>query len=114
MICSYKIITLSKSAWVELVSLKDDCSWRIEIITVVKEIDSPFVLKEEQRTAINAFVDRKDVFAVLPTGFGKSLYYQLALMVTNGSFPLRGMVRYGSGRVRHDQACVSTANSTLT
>jgi len=30
MICSYVIIKLSKSASVELVSLKDDCRWRIE------------------------------------------------------------------------------------
>jgi len=42
------------------------------IASVVKEIDSPFILKDEQRTAIKAFVDWKDVFAVLPTGFGKS------------------------------------------
>ena len=41
-------------------------------------IDSAFMLKEEQRNAIKAFDDRKDVFAVLPTGFGKSLIYQLA------------------------------------
>src|SRR4029434_10387851 len=41
-------------------------------------IDSAFILKEEQRNAIKAFVDRKDVFSVLPTGSGKSLIYQLA------------------------------------
>ncbi len=38
-------------------------------------------LKEEQRTALKAFLDRKDVFALLPTGFGKSLIYQLAPQV---------------------------------
>ncbi|KAG1929744.1 microphthalmia-associated transcription factor [Pimephales promelas] len=41
------------------------------IASVVKEIDSEFILKDEQRTAIKTFVDRKDVFAVLPTGFCK-------------------------------------------
>ena len=51
------------------------------ITSVIKEIDSAFILKDEQRTAIKAFVDRKDVFAVLPTGFGKSLIYQLTPMV---------------------------------
>ena len=40
--------------------------------------DSTFILKEQQRNAIKAFVDRKD--AVLPTGSGKSLMYQLALV----------------------------------
>ena len=39
---------------------------------VLEDIDSAFILKEEQRNVIKAYVDRKDVFAVLPTGFGKS------------------------------------------
>ncbi|ROK23451.1 ATP-dependent DNA helicase Q-like 3 [Anabarilius grahami] len=51
------------------------------IASVIEDIDSAFILKEEQRTAIKAFVDGKDVFAVLPTGFGKSLIYRLAPMV---------------------------------
>ena len=46
------------------------------ITSVIKDIDSALILKDEQRTAIKAFVDGKDVFAVLPTGFGKSLIYQ--------------------------------------
>ena len=53
--------------------------WRFE--SVLEDIDSTFILKEEQRNVIKAFVDRKDVFAVLPTGSGKSLMYQLGQMV---------------------------------
>ena len=53
--------------------------WKFE--SVLEDIDSTFILKEEQRNAIKAFVNRKDVFAVLPTGSGKSLMYQLAQMV---------------------------------
>ena len=34
-----------------------------------------YVLKEEQKTVITSFVEGRDVFAVLPTGFGKSLCY---------------------------------------
>ena len=34
-----------------------------------------YVLKEEQRKVINAFVRGNNVFAVLPTGYGKSLCY---------------------------------------
>ena len=48
--------------------------------SVLEGIDSTFILIEEQRNVIKAFVDRKDVFAVLPTRFGKSLIYQLALV----------------------------------
>ncbi|CAB1431581.1 unnamed protein product [Pleuronectes platessa] len=51
------------------------------IESVLEDIDSAFILKEEQRNAIQTFVDRKYTFAVLTTGFGKSLIYQLAPMV---------------------------------
>jgi len=37
---------------------------------VIEDVDRAFISKELQRTAIKAFVDRKDVFAILPTGFG--------------------------------------------
>ena len=30
-------------------------------------------LKPQQMMAINAFIDRRDVFVVLPTGFGKTV-----------------------------------------
>ena len=35
-----------------------------------------FILKKEQRLAITSLLERRDVLAVLPTGFGKSLIYQ--------------------------------------
>src|SRR4029434_2917771 len=53
----------------------------VDFECVLEDIDSAFILKEEQRNEMKAFVDRKDVFAVLPTGSGKSLIYQLAQMV---------------------------------
>ncbi len=34
-------------------------------------------LKREQKSCIRKLVERNDVFAVLPTGFGKSLIYQI-------------------------------------
>ena len=45
-----------------------------------RQLSSAFILKEEQRNVIKAFINRKDVFALLPTGSGKSLIYQLALV----------------------------------
>src|SRR4029434_1625243 len=74
-----------KSAWVEFVFNKNCCRWRAEMCrfkSVLEDIDSPM----EQRNAIMAFVDRKYVFAVLPTGFGKSLIYQLAPWSTLWSY----------------------------
>src|SRR4029434_2109464 len=67
---------------VEFVFNKHGCRWRAEMCSAIKSVleDSAFILKEEQRNAIKAFVDRKYVFAVLPTGFDKSLIFQLALV----------------------------------
>ena len=45
------------------------------------EFKGKFSLKIEQRAALEAFVAGKGVFAMLPTGFGKSLIYQLAPLV---------------------------------
>ena len=43
---------------------------------VCKERLSGLILKPEQKEAITSLLNGKDVFAVLPTGFGKSLIYQ--------------------------------------
>ena len=40
-----------------------------------------FYLKEDQKTALESFYCKKSVLAVLPTGYGKSLIYQLAPLV---------------------------------
>ena len=47
----------------------------------MNELDLAFSLKEEQKTALESFLCKKGVFAVLPTGYGKSLIYQLAPLV---------------------------------
>ena len=57
---------------------------------VLNEFNGKFSLKMEQRTALESFIERKDVFALLPTGFGKSLIYQLAPLVAKSN--VRGRV----------------------
>ena len=51
------------------------------IEAVLNDLENISFLKDEQSVALKAFVEKKDVFAVLPTGFGKSLIYQLAPLV---------------------------------
>ena len=43
-------------------------------------IDLGFVLKSEQKEAAGSLLEGKDVFRVLPTGFGNSLIYQLFVL----------------------------------
>ena len=40
-----------------------------------------YTLKPEQRSIVSSFVRGEDVFAVLPTGFGKSLCYECLPLV---------------------------------
>ena len=48
---------------------------------ITKDLKLNFSLKKEQITALKSFILKRDVFGVLPTGYGKSLIYQLAPLV---------------------------------
>ena len=56
---------------------------------VLSEIKGISELKKEQEYALLEFLYGKDVLAVLPTGYGKSLIYQLAPLVTKKLSPTR-------------------------
>ena len=47
-----------------------------EVLRICKGKLSGLILKPEQKEAITSLLNGKDVFSVLPTGFGKSLIYQ--------------------------------------
>ncbi|KAI8487974.1 hypothetical protein Bbelb_344220 [Branchiostoma belcheri] len=51
------------------------------IASVLQELDGITSLKPEQVDALKSFVCGRDVLALLPTGFGKSLIYQIAPLV---------------------------------
>jgi superfamily II DNA helicase RecQ len=57
----------------------------IEIKNVLDELSRKLnfclKLKDGQSKALNSILDGNDVFAVLPTGYGKSLIFQLSVLV---------------------------------
>ena len=56
-------------------------SVELAIQTVVNNTPGLISLKPEQQQALSSFLQGRDVFGYLPTGFGKSLIYQLAPLV---------------------------------
>ena len=62
------------------------------VVGSLPEIDQ---LKPEQERALQSFVGGRDVVALLPTGFGKSLIFQLAPLAVKEPVP--------SHDIRHDQ-----------
>ena len=61
----------------------DDAFERLlqESLHSLEEMGLKFKLKAEQRIAIRQLLKRQDLLAVLPTGFGKSLIFQLLMLV---------------------------------
>lgn len=53
------------------------------ISNVLRKYGFDFELKEEQRTVVFDILEKKDVFALLPTGFGKSMTYTLVPLVAD-------------------------------
>ena len=51
-----------------------------------------FTLKPEQEVAVRALLDGKDVLAVLPTGYGKSMIYQM--FVRAKDYQMNGKKRF--------------------
>ena len=52
-----------------------------EILLELEDKGRKITLKDEQRKAVKQLYGKKDLVAVLPTGFGKSLTFQLLAVV---------------------------------
>ena len=51
------------------------------ISDAVSQLSKPLLLKTEQELAVKSLLEERDVLAVLPTGFGKSLVFQVFVKV---------------------------------
>uniref|UniRef100_A0A8C6SJ85 DNA 3'-5' helicase n=1 Tax=Neogobius melanostomus TaxID=47308 RepID=A0A8C6SJ85_9GOBI len=60
---------------------RDESLFNSAVNSVLNDQNHIKSLKPQQLTALEAFLSKEDVFALLPTGFGKSLIYQLAPLV---------------------------------
>ena len=49
----------------------------------MNDVDLGFVLKVEQKEDVESLLRGKEVFGVQPTGFGKSLIFQLFVLAKN-------------------------------
>ena len=56
---------------------KSDAVFDSAINNMLKDLSPCGVLHEEQKEIKNNMVNGRDVFAILPTGFGMSLIFQL-------------------------------------
>ena len=52
-----------------------------EILLELKDRGCKITLKDEQRKVVKQLYGKKDLVAVLPTGFGKSLIFQLPVLI---------------------------------
>ena len=69
-----------------------------------------------QEEIVRALLDRRDVFAVMPTGGGKSLCYQLPALLTPGVCvvvsPLLSLMKDQVDAAQKNGICAATLNST--
>ena len=54
-----------------------------EILLELEDKGHKITLKDEQRKAVKHLYGKKNLVAVLPTGFGKSLIFQLLVLLEN-------------------------------
>ena len=58
-------------------ALSRHTAFKFTINTVLSDFLNVEAIREKQRNCLTHLVDRIDVFAILPTGFGKSFIFQL-------------------------------------
>lgn len=79
------------------------------IPSALSELGLNVTLKEEQILAVESVVNSKDVLAVLPTGFGKSLIYQ----ILPGVFDFLSMHQHSAAKGKALILVVSPLNALM-
>ena len=67
-----------------------------KVLLKLNESGMAFSLKKEQESALRYLFNGKDVMAVLPTGFGKSLIFQMFVMMCGVRSKCRGGAGFSS------------------
>ena len=67
-----------------------NCLWAVLCNSKIRGLN--FVLKKEQEEALKSLFLGKDVVGILPTGFGKSLIFQLLVLLTSEKFHRQGQL----------------------
>ena len=69
------------------------CNFESCLSTVLENLEHRgyfFQLKDEQKRALRSLFERRDVVGILPTGFGKSLIFQLLALLATEKFMRQG------------------------
>ena len=68
---------------------KEKRSFESALASILEELDLSFSLKVEQEYALKSFISNTDVFAVLPTGYGKRLWLRHLALIGRSANLLR-------------------------
>ena len=66
----------------------EQLSFDSALAATLQDLKLSFSLRNEQRTALKSFLEKKDVFRVLPTGYGKSYVVSILSIHHSQHFPM--------------------------
>ena len=85
--------------------MDDDGSFDADLLYAKKSLGISFALKDRQIEALESIYNGQDTVAVLPTGYGKSVIYQLLpwLLQRSSSEPLTVIIVTALNSIMQDQ-----------
>ncbi|CAB4012716.1 Hypothetical predicted protein [Paramuricea clavata] len=89
------------------------CTFESCLSTVLENLEHRsyfFQLKDEQKRALRSLFERQDVVGILPTGFGKSLIFQLLALLATEMFMRQGEEKQCALEQGFIDACLKNEN----